>query len=676
MLNKFLKYLAIASVLGATVIKAGNVSNVSLEYTKEGVLRKDNQCNINFVNFGIKDDITNISVVKESNNYNNYNNNGYFNLKISNLKNGNIGLNKASTGYTFDSRDLKNLIKISQYNVENKNFEVSMGDNGKFSLTIKNLNNCNGLSIKQTFKEPVIVATYLLYSNVKPSDNTINTSYDITEFGPSANDVPYDTVHWDMNTGLDRAREKCRIYIQYKDTNNAGGFHWRWYLSTDNINGENCDNTDFFESVKDSYKDYDYMNELFGDYYEGYVIKREGGDIAHMDGILHNQNYLIEIYQDGCNEQNKDQVICTISSKKELTFKQFEDEFVENCLSIIIDQNEDAKWKVTKSGASAIFSNYVLNIVNYNRGALPTSENGFISYKVFEGATSSGIARFSVSLDCGDGSYIGEKCRCNACPSNCSSCLNETTCTGCKEGSTLVGGQCVCKNGYKEDDEGVCTVAPITITKEETATEVVEQTAYSTSTIEELITATIEETVTSTLISTVEETTTSLSTVEETTTSTSIVEETTPVEEVQVSTIIPEDTTLSIVSTTSTAQPTSTEPVVLPEETIIPSDEEDTPIPVEEPSTPVIPEEPEEEQEEEPDGGSPFTLPLTAAAFAGLAGAAAAVYYKSRQRVVRGSLAADNIFSSNAGLENPLYEGSAAQSENPLYESNISIFSN
>jgi len=688
MLNKLLKYLAVASVFSATVIKA---ETVTLDYTKNGVLRKANQCNVNFVNFGIKNDITNISVQKEQS----Y---GYFNLKIGNLKNGNLGLNKANFGYTFNNSELKNLIKITQNNNEIKNFDVYPSNDGKFSLTIKNLNTCDGLSIKQTFKEPVAVATYLLYSNVKPGDNTINQGFDKTEFGPSSNDVPYDTVHWDMNTGLDGAREKCRIYLEFKDLASGGGNHFRWYLSTDNINGENCNNTEFFKSVRNAYNDYELMDELFGDHYEGYVIKRESGDIAHMDGILHNQNYLIEIYQDGCNEQNKDQVICTISSKEKLTFKQFEEEFVENCLSVVIDQHEEAKWKVSDTGASAIFSNYALNIVNNNRGALPKSENGSISYKEFKGATSSGIARFSVSLDCGDGSYIGDKCRCNTCPTNCSKCLGESTCTECKEGSILVDGQCVCELGYKEDDEGMCTLEPITTTVEATITDTVEETVYTTSTVEEFLTETLVETVTETLVSTIEETTTSLLTIEETVTSTSTVEETTtttpeetststtstttttPVEEVQESTTIPaEDTTSSIESTTSTAQTTSTtEPILLPtEEPSVPSDDEEietTPVLIPEPESDQEPE-PEPEPEEEPDEGTPLALPLSAAAFASLAGAAAAVYFKSRRSIRGNALAGGEVFETNAGLQNPLYEGSAAQSENPLYESNFSIYS-
>jgi len=201
MLNKFLKYLAIASVLGATVAKAAEV-----EYTDQGVLRKGRNCEITFVNFGIEDDIKNLGVNKNDNN-----------LNIQGLKNGNLGLNKKGFNYSFNNNEIKNYVKISQNNNAINDFDVTSGNDGKFSLNIRNINSCEGLIIKQTFKEPVAVATYLLYSNIKPSANTINNVYAVNEFGPSSNDVPYDVVHWDMNTGLDSAREKCGIYIEFRD---------------------------------------------------------------------------------------------------------------------------------------------------------------------------------------------------------------------------------------------------------------------------------------------------------------------------------------------------------------------------------------------------------------------------------------------------------------------------
>jgi len=485
MFKNILKGLAIATIYGATIVKADsalinkNAANgVTLEYTKEGVLRKDNNCNVNFINFGIKNDIINISVQKEKNK------NGSFNLKIGNLKNGNEGLNRPNSGYTFTNEEIKDYIKISQNDDKIDDFKIASATNGQFSLTVKNLTSCNGLTIKQTFKEPVIIATYLLYSNDKPKD--INHSFNIAEFGPSSNNVPYDTLHWDMNTGLDDIREKCRIYIDYMDRNNVASNHWIWYLSTDSINGEKCDNAAFFKTVKKSYVDYDVMDELFGDYYEGYVIKREGEDKGHMDGILVNQKYLIEIYQNECNEQNKDQVICTISSNKKLTFQKFQDEFVANCLNVLINQDEEAEWKVNDEGVKAIFSRYALNIVNYNRGSLPKTENDSVSYKEFKAAHSSGIARFSVNLECNDGSYIGDKCRCNACPANCSKCLNENTCTKCNEGSVLVDGQCVCEIGYKKDNEGVCIVSPT-----ETASIIIDPTETASIIIDPIETASI-----------------------------------------------------------------------------------------------------------------------------------------------------------------------------------------
>jgi len=458
--KNILKNLTIATIYGALLVKGdselinkNDANNVELQYTKEGVTRSGNNCNINFVNFGIKNDIINISVKKENERK------GTFNLKLGNLKNGNEGLNRPSSGYTFDNTEIKNYIEINQNNTEIEDFTVVATNDGHFTLTINELTSCNDITIKQSFKEPVIMATYLLYSNVKPTD--INHSFNTSEFGPSSNNVPYDTIHWDMNTGLDAIREKCRIYIDYMDRNNKGSDHWIWYLSTDNYNGENCDNKTFFKTVKDSYIDYEVMDELFDNYYEGYVIKREGEDKGHMDGILVNQKYLIEIYQNECNEQNNDQVICTISSNKKLTFQEFQDEFIDNCINFIIDQDEEAEWNVNNEGVKATFSNYSLNIVNKNRGALPKDENESISYKEFSAANTSGIARFSVNLECKDGSYIGDKCRCNACPANCSKCLNESTCTACKEGSVLKDGKCVCEDGYMEDEEGVCTVAPI-----------------------------------------------------------------------------------------------------------------------------------------------------------------------------------------------------------------------
>ncbi|ORX42631.1 hypothetical protein BCR36DRAFT_407004 [Piromyces finnis] len=449
MFKNILKFFALLSVSSVCFVNADSplinekaAKNVSLEYTKDGVLRKEDQCFINFANFGIKNDIINISVKKENNN------DGSFNLRIGELKNGNEGLNNYKTGYRFTDDEIKDYVKIKQNNVEINDFSIASVVDGKFSLLIKNLKSCDGLSIKQAYKTEALMATYLYYSNVSPLD--INHAFDIAEFGPSSNNVPYDIIHWDMNTGLDRVREQCRIYIDYNRREQTGGNHWIWYLSTDNIN----EFLNFYEQ----------MDELFGEYYEGYVIKREGSENGHMDGILVNQKYLIEIYQDGCSEQNKDQVICTISSNKKLSYEEFQKEFVNNCLDVIVDKKEKAEWSVNANNITAKFSQYSINIENYNRGSLPKCETESVSYKEFKAAESSGIARFTVNMSCGEGTFIGDKCRCSACPVNCASCIDGNTCTKCKEGSTLINGKCVCSKGFISNEEGVCVIEPIATT--------------------------------------------------------------------------------------------------------------------------------------------------------------------------------------------------------------------
>jgi len=240
------------------------------------------------------------------------------------------------------------------------------------------------------------------------------------------------------------------------------------------------------------------------------------------------------------------------------------------------------------------------------------------------------------------------------------------------------------------------TLTTKTVEETSTATATVEETTTSTATAEITTTATVE--VTSTSLSTVVETSTSLSTVVETVYSTSVVEETTSktttttttttpppettttVEEVQKSTSIPSDTTSSIESTTSTAISTSTTETILlsDDETPIPTEEvtsvteEETPSvdsdsePEPEPSVIVVPSGDEEEDDDNPIGAVPAAI-----AFAGIAGAAAAAYFKFRQRPPSGNQLADNVFEDNVGMENPLYEGAAGQNENPLYEANL-----
>eukprot|EP00833_Pecoramyces_ruminatium_P007985 jgi/Orpsp1_1/1182017/evm.model.c7180000079551.1 len=392
LLNK-LKILNIIALYGIII----NIVNATVTYTKDGVLREEGSCSINFVNFGIDDNsYKSISSITIS-----YSNNV---LTIGKLKNGNLGLNK---NMSFTANELKKYIIISKDgNKITDNYTMTNNGSGLFTISISNLNSCKGITVKQTFKENVKMYTYLLYENVVP--NPINKGFSSDKFGPSSNNTPYSIIYWNMD-GLDEIREKCQIYIQF---HNYSGDHFIWYLSKDNINGSNCSNTEFYNIAKKYYPDYSSMTEIFGDHYEGYVIKRETDGEGHMDGVVVNQNYIVEMYQQQCGNQNGYQVICTISSLAKLSFSEFTSELINNCLSIIIDKTEIPTYEVDANGITMKFKSYTLLVTNNGKGSLPTSKTGSVSYKEFSGVTSSGVARFKASMSCYDGSYKDANCRC------------------------------------------------------------------------------------------------------------------------------------------------------------------------------------------------------------------------------------------------------------------------
>jgi len=239
-----------------------NVNAVTVKYTNEGVLREDDECTINFINFGVSNDVTNISVKKIYEDLSNT----YFNLKVTNLINGNPGLRNA---VNFEMSDVQNYLEVTQDGEKITNYIVDSGYYSKkyIGIIIKNLKTCNGLTIKQKYKANALVATYLLYANEKPQK--INKSFPAQQFGPSSNNVPYATMEWDMNGGLDSLREKCGIYIDYDSFSSS---LWTFYISVENINKDNCSNTDFYKIAKPYFIDYSQMNEFFGDFFEGYVI--------------------------------------------------------------------------------------------------------------------------------------------------------------------------------------------------------------------------------------------------------------------------------------------------------------------------------------------------------------------------------------------------------------------
>jgi hypothetical protein len=410
---------------------------VNIEYTKDGVLRKEGSCNVYFVNYGIGDTIKNLDVSYSSNT-----------LTVKNLYNGNENLNDKAV---FTDGEIKNYIEITQNGKQITNFEVKDIKDGKFSLSIKKLSSCSNLIIKQKYKYDLLVHSYLLYVNKIPKP--INTSFPSNQFGPSSNDIPYDKLFWNMNSGLDEIRENCGIYIHYKERTNN---HYVWYLSTENINNKECTNSQFYKIARKHFVNYDVMEGLFGNYYEGYVIKRESGAVAHMDGIV-DSKYIIEVYQESCGIQNANQVVCTISSDNILTFDQFTEELRNNCLNLIIDQNEEGTWTASSSKVVGAFDNYSITVENNGQGSLPKNNNEKVSYKTFEAANSSGVARFKTSFVCKDGTYSDDRCRCQACSDGCALCSSAETCTQCKDQTaTLKEGTCECPPSTYMNEEGKC----------------------------------------------------------------------------------------------------------------------------------------------------------------------------------------------------------------------------
>eukprot|EP00833_Pecoramyces_ruminatium_P010098 jgi/Orpsp1_1/1184130/evm.model.c7180000088134.1 len=384
-----------------------NIHAATIKYEKNGVLREDSSCTINFINFGINNDVNNIEISKEYN-YSGSN----FDLRVKKMINANIGFRP---GRSFSMDDISNYLIITQNDKSITDFTVVSEDytNGYFGIKIKNLSTCDGLTLKQTFKDYTTVKTYLLYANEIPS--SINKGFSSGLFGPSSNDVPYATLEWDANGGLDNIREECEIFIKYDGYISNNGWHWRWYLSIENINNKKCANSKFYSIAQKYFIDYKPMELIFGQFYEGYVIKRETSNAPHMDGITI-PNYIVEVYQNQCGSQNGNQVVCTLSSFETLSFNEFTNKLIDNCVSIIVDQKENAQWEINDSEITGKFTSYTLTINNFgsNVGSLPLSENKNITYRETGTTTNAGgFARFKVNLECKDGTYMDDTCKCN-----------------------------------------------------------------------------------------------------------------------------------------------------------------------------------------------------------------------------------------------------------------------
>jgi len=108
---------------------SSNSNDINIEYNVDGVLRKGNNCEINFVNFGIDtEDYPSISSIiveyKKSDKT----------LKISNLKNGNVGLNR---GMAFSTDKLYEVIEVkSSKDGKGYTYKVTGNESGYFSISV------------------------------------------------------------------------------------------------------------------------------------------------------------------------------------------------------------------------------------------------------------------------------------------------------------------------------------------------------------------------------------------------------------------------------------------------------------------------------------------------------------------------------------------------------------
>ncbi|OUM68472.1 hypothetical protein PIROE2DRAFT_3761 [Piromyces sp. E2] len=374
-------------------------AEVTIEYNDEGVLRKDGNCDMTFTNFGTDKTITGISLKKKVDKVTNT-----FNITLSGLINGNIGLNYETV---FTATDLPNYIKVTQNDSEVTNVEFPWySDNlNKFNINIYNLTTCDGLKIKQNFKDELVtVANRLYYINKVPE--SINHAFDSKLFGPSY-DYPFKRIHWKINEGLDDLIKTCGIYLVYGSFTSANRNHWQYYLSVDSINTKNCITKQFFEVIKRNYVDYHYISELFGENYVGYVFKREGHVEAHMDGVIADNHYLIEVFHKKCNLNGSEpRTTCTIKSKEPLLFTHFAHKLIEECFKIV--------WEIKNKNITGKMKNKQISITNGDSqlNYIPTTTNDPLNYKSSSTENSTPYARFTFSFTCGDGTFMNESCEC------------------------------------------------------------------------------------------------------------------------------------------------------------------------------------------------------------------------------------------------------------------------
>jgi hypothetical protein len=135
------------------------------------------------------------------------------------------------------------------------------------------------------------------------------------------------------------------------------------------------------------------------------------------------------------------------------------------------------------------------------------------------------------------------------------------------------------------------------------------------------------------------------------------------VEETQTLTNIPDDTTTSTISETSTTETTTSTITEVPTD----NDSDYETGTIDDPDT-------EPSSTPGPTETKRSVFPFVVGATIGSAAlvAAGAAFFKSSARVA-GTQLANNVFEENVGVENPLYQGTGGQNENPLYEANVNF---
>ena len=321
--------------------------------------------------------------------------------------------------------EMSTYIKVNQNNKVITNFIINPDSeseeldhvNGLFDLKIKNLLSCDGLTIKQVFKDELIVVNNrMYYMNQVPSK--INASFNRANFGPSYS-YAYKTTHFKINEGFEELMKTCGIHMFYDKFYNSDkkNLHWQYFVSTENINSKNCSISEFADILKKHYSDYDHTIKVFTEDYQGYVFKREGHEDVHMDGYISEDknNCLIEMYEKGCNSNYGDHILCYIPGKNKLTFTEMTDAFIKNCLNIDLNENETPEWKIEDGVATGTVRNQELTIKiasKEQKGSLPENVNDEIIY-VTSGKLVP-VARFFVESKCINNSVMTEDCLCES----------------------------------------------------------------------------------------------------------------------------------------------------------------------------------------------------------------------------------------------------------------------